>query len=87
MNRYNYHFRLPLYEDAVTAMEEGIMTFAPQQHIKVAKEKSRLVKEKKEAVSRINRLEEELAIQSETITKLTTEVEESKSPDMAIALY
>ena len=68
-------------------MEEGQLTFAPQQPIEVIKEKSRLVKEKKDAVSRINKLEEELAIKSETITKLTNEVEESKSPDTAIALY
>ena len=77
---YNRHHRLIFFSDVVTAMEEGIMTFEPQQPIKV-------VKEKKAAISRINKLEEELAIKSETIAKLTTEVEESKSPDTAIALY
>ena len=49
-------------------MEEGIMTFAPQQPIKV-------VKEKKEAFSRINELEEELLEQErkskETISEMS----------------
>ena len=54
----------------MTAMEEGQLTFAPQQPIEVVKEKSRLVKEKREAVSRITKLEEELAIKSETQDKL-----------------
>ena len=50
---YTYHHRLPLFEDAIAAMEEGQLTFAPQQPIEVAKEKSRMVKEKKEALDLI----------------------------------
>ena len=27
--RYNYHYRLPFFEDVISAMEEGQLTFAP----------------------------------------------------------
>ena len=63
------------------------MNFSPQQPITVAEEKSRMVKEKKEAHDKIKEQDETILSQSETITKLTTEVEETKSPDTAIALY
>ena len=48
---YNYHYRLPFFEDVITAMEEGQLTFAPHDPIEVIKERSRMVTEKKEAVS------------------------------------
>ena len=46
-----------------------------------------MVREKKEAFEKLQKQKEQLEIQSETISKLTSEVEDLKSTETAVALF
>ena len=78
--KYNRHHRLQFRRDALAVMKLGKMPFAPEKPIAMAKEWS-------EARSENKKLREQVEKQSECITQLTDEVEESKSTDTAVLLY